>query len=402
MKPLTEQLELIKRGAVEVINEQELKSKLEKAIANNRPLVIKAGFDPSAPDIHLGHTVLLRKMRHFQQLGHKVVFLIGDFTGRIGDPTGQSESRKRLGKEEVLENAKTYKKQVFKILDEHKTEVRFNSEWCEPLGIEGMFELASKYTVSQLLERDDFSNRYKQGKPISILEFLYPLIQGYDSVALKADVELGGTDQKFNLLVGREIQRAYKQEPQVVVTMPLLEGTDGVNKMSKSLGNYVGINESAKDIFGKLMSISDDMMFKYYELLTDEDTNKIRAEVKEGKLHPKLAKMNLAKMIAAFYHGETQAAAAYEEFDRVFKKKELPKDIQDYKPSKEKMPLYMLLVEAGCSASASAARRLIEQGGVTIDGKKITDLKHIFELKDEPMILKAGKLKYVKIIKKNT
>jgi len=400
MKTLNEQLELIKRGAVEIISENELKDKLQNSINNKKPLVIKAGFDPSAPDIHLGHTVLLRKMRHFQQLGHKVVFLIGDFTGRIGDPTGQSESRKHLSKEEVAENAKTYKKQVFKILSEKDTQVVFNSEWCDKLGTEGIMELASKYTVSRLLERDDFSNRYKQGRPISVLEFLYPLIQGYDSVALKADIELGGTDQKFNLLVGREMQREYKQPPQVVITMPLLEGTDGVNKMSKSLGNYIGINEKPKDIFGKIMSVSDDMMFKYYELLTDDDVVKIKSAVLNGELHPKLAKMNLAKSIVGFYCGDETAAKEFEEFDRVFKKKEVPQDMPLFEFDAGAIALPSVLVSTECSKSISAARRLIEQGAVSINGEKITDIKYMFMIPDEPAVLKAGKIRFVKVVKR--
>ncbi|MDD5496040.1 MAG: tyrosine--tRNA ligase, partial [Candidatus Omnitrophica bacterium] len=306
-KNLDKQLELIKRGAVEIIQSGELKKKLERAIKTNKALVIKAGFDPTAPDIHLGHTVLLRKLRHFQDLGHKVIFLIGDHTAMIGDPSGVSKTRPRLTKEEVEANAKTYQKQISKVLDMDKLEIRFNSEWLGKMDIGKIAELMSRYSVIRLLERDDFFNRYKEGKPISMLEFLYPLLQGYDSVALKADVELGGTDQKFNLLVGRDIQGLYNQEEQVVITMPLLEGLDGVQKMSKSLGNYVGINEPAKEMFGKLMSVSDELMYKYYELLTDEDTEKVKAEVKAQKLHPKEAKVNLAKIIVAQYHGADAA-----------------------------------------------------------------------------------------------
>jgi tyrosyl-tRNA synthetase len=402
MKNPDTQLNKIKRGASEIINEKELKEILAKSREAKRPLTVKAGFDPSAPDIHLGHSVLIRKMKHFQDLGHKVVFLIGDFTGRIGDPSGQSQTRKSLTEKEVRENAATYKKQVSKILDMKKTEIRFNSEWCGKLGIDGIFELASKYTVSRLLERDDFSNRYKQGKPISVLEFLYPLIQGYDSVALKADVELGGTDQKFNLLVGREMQRQYSQRPQVVITMPLLEGTDGVNKMSKSLDNYVGINENPKDMFGKLMSISDELMFKYYELLTDEDTGEIKSLVESGRLHPKNAKMKLAKIIVGMYHSESAADREAENFDRVFKSKGVPEDMPVFELEQEKTPLFKLLVVTGCADSSSAARRLIKQNAVQINGKKISDVSFSFKASRKPAIIKSGKLKYVKVIKKKS
>jgi len=303
MKPPKEQIDLIERGTEEIINLPELKKKLSL----DRPLVIKAGFDPSAPDIHLGHTVLLRKMRHFQDLGHKVVFLIGDFTGRIGDPSGKSKTRPALTQKEVTSNAKTYKKQIFRILDEKKTKVVFNSEWCKKLGTEGIFDLSSRYTVARMLERDDFLNRYKKQEPISVLEFLYPLLQGYDSVALKADIELGGTDQKFNLLVGRTIQKSYGIDPQVIITMPILEGLDGALKMSKTLNNYVGIAESPDEMFGKIMSISDKMMWRYYELLTDIDHSSLEAKVEKGELHPKKTKSRLAKSIVAEYHGDAAA-----------------------------------------------------------------------------------------------
>lgn len=323
MKSLEEQMELIKRGAVEIIQEDELREKLKR----KKPLIVKAGFDPSAPDIHLGHTVLLRKMKHFQDLGHKVYFLIGDFTGRIGDPSGQSKTRKRLSKEEVIENARTYERQIYKILDKNTVNVVFNSTWCDKLSIGDLFDLASKYTVARMLERDDFLKRYKNDIPISISEFLYPLIQGYDSIVLKADVELGGTDQKFNLLVGRNLQRDFNQEPQVVLTMPLLLGTDGVEKMSKSLGNYIGINEDPKEIFGKIMSLSDELMMRYYELLTDEPLDKIKDDIEKGTLHPKDAKKKLAKIIISQYHGEKEAKVQEENFERTFKKGVFPEDI---------------------------------------------------------------------------
>lgn len=376
-KDLNKQLELIKRGTVEIIQLDELKKKLERAINTNKPLVIKAGFDPTAPDIHLGHTVLLRKMRHFQQLGHKVVFLIGDHTAMIGDPSGQSKTRPRLTKDEVIANAKTYERQVAKVLDIHKLQIRFNSEWLGKMNIANIAELMSRYSVQRMLERDDFSNRYKQQKNITMLEFLYPLLQGYDSVALEADVELGGNDQKFNLLVGRDVQTAYGQEPQIVITMPLLEGLDGVNKMSKSLGNYVGINENAKDQFGKLMSVSDELMYKYYELLTDEDVAKLRSDVAEGRIHPKDAKINLAKIIVGQYHGAGEADKQAAEFDRAFKDKGFPSDIAltEVVSGGNKMQLLAVVVDSiKLLASRGEAKRKIQEGAVEVNGAKITDI----------------------------
>ena len=309
---IKKQLEIIKRGTVEIISEKELILKLEK----KRPLVVKAGFDPSSPDIHLGHTVILRKLKHFQDLGHKVIFLIGDFTGMIGDPTGRNEVRKRLTEEEVKENAKTYKKQVFKILDEKKTEIVFNSAWLAKMTLKDTLELMAHSTVSQVLARADFSGRYKSGKDISLLEFMYPLLQAYDSVELKADIELGGTDQKFNLLMGREMQKDFSQESQVVIMTPLLVGLDGVNKMSKSLGNHIGISELPEEIFGKIMSISDELMIQYYELLTDENLDEIR------KMHPMDAKKNLGKIIVKQYHGEKLAEASLRDFENKFQKRD--------------------------------------------------------------------------------
>jgi tyrosyl-tRNA synthetase len=376
-KNLDKQLELIKRGTVEIIQESELKKKLEAAIKANKPLVIKAGFDPTAPDIHLGHTVLLRKMKHFQELGHEVVFLIGDFTGLVGDPTGQSKTRPRLTREEVAANAKTYEKQISKVLDTKRLKVIFNSKWFDKMTPYQMAELAARQTVARVLERDDFSNRFKSGQEISFLEFLYPLFQAYDSVELKSDVELGGSDQKFNMLMGRTLQERYGQSAQVVLTMPLLEGLDGVNKMSKSLGNYVGINEPAKDMFGKLMSVSDDLMWKYYELLTDEDVAKIKSDTAAGKLHPKQAKVDLAKIIVAQYHGEKEAVKQAEEFDRAFKDKGFPEDVpaKELKVAGEALSIVDLLVgPAALAASRSEAKRKIQEGAVEVDGSRISDI----------------------------
>lgn len=374
-KNIDKQLELISRGAVEVIRIDELKKKLERAIKENRPLIIKAGFDPTAPDIHLGHTVLLRKMRHFQDLGHDVIFLIGDYTAMIGDPSGQSKTRPRLTAEEVIENAKTYEKQISKVLNKEKLKIKFNNEWLGKMDSIKIGELMGRYSVQRMLERDDFSNRYKQQKNITMLEFLYPLLQGYDSVALKADVELGGSDQRFNLLVGRDIQGAYGQEAQVVLTMPLLEGLDGVNKMSKSLGNYVGINENAKDMFGKLMSISDELMYKYYELLTDENIAKIKSDVQSGALHPKQAKINLAKIITTQYHSKSEADKQAEEFDRAFKDKGFPLDIPIQEIAIKNLNILAVLVEgAKLLASRGEAKRKIQEGAVEVDGTKVRDI----------------------------
>ena len=398
---LNKQLELIRRGTVEIIQLDELKKKLERAVKSNKPLVIKAGFDPTAPDIHLGHTVLLRKMRHFQDLGHKVVFLIGDHTAMIGDPSGVSKTRPRLTKKEVKDNAETYQKQISKILDMKKLEVRFNSEWLGKMDIAAIAELMSRYSVIRLLERDDFFNRYKEGKPISMLEFLYPLLQGYDSVALAADVELGGTDQKFNLLVGRDIQGVYGQEEQVVLTMPLLEGLDGVNKMSKSLGNYVGINESAKDQFGKLMSISDELMYKYYELLTDEDVAKLRADVASGKLHPKDAKVGLAMRIVAQYHGEEEAQKQAAEFDRAFKDKGFPSDIPltEVPTGGVNFQLLCVLVDGvKLLSSRGEAKRKIQEGAVEVNGSRVSDMALELEAGKEYQI-RVGK-RFARVILK--
>lgn len=399
-KNIDKQLELIRRGTVEIIQPDELKKKLERAIKADKPLVVKAGFDPTAPDIHLGHTVLLRKMKHFQNLGHQVVFLIGDHTALIGDPSGASKTRPRLTKEEVEDNAKTYEKQISKILDTKKLQIRFNSEWLGKMDIAAIAELMSRYSVIRLLERDDFFNRYKEGKTISMLEFLYPLLQGYDSVALKADVELGGTDQKFNLLVGRDIQGLYNQETQIVITMPLLEGTDGINKMSKSLGNYVGINEPAKEMFGKLMSISDELMYKYYELLTDEDVAKLKSDVAGGKLHPKDAKVNLAKIIVTQYHSDKEAAKQAEEFNRAFKDKGFPQDIplQEIAANDNPTILYILVDGAKILSSRSEAKRKVQEGAVEVDGSRVSDI-NLAILPGREHKIRVGK-KFARIILK--
>ncbi len=373
MKTPDEQIALIKRGCNELINEQELRKKLAK----NKPLRVKAGFDPTAPDLHLGHTVLLQKMKHFQDLGHEILFLIGDFTGMIGDPTGKSETRKKLSKEDVLKNAQTYKEQLFKILDPKKTQILFNSKWLNDFSAADFLELCSQYTVARILERDDFEKRFKSGQPISIHEFIYPLLQGYDSVAMQADVELGGTDQKFNLLVGRSLQNSYEQEPQIVLTMPLLVGLDGVQKMSKSLGNYVGITDSPKDMFGKLMSISDELMWNYFELLSDLSMDEIKTlknDVASGKAHPRQVKENLAKEIIARFHSAEEADTAAREFAEVFAK---------------------IMATSGLCSSKGEGRRLFTQGAVSLDGEKINDMT--FCLSAGEFILKIGKKRFLKI-----
>ncbi len=378
MADWSEQLAMIKRGAVEVLPEEELVAKLKKG----RPLRVKAGFDPTAPDLHLGHTVLIQKMKQFQDLGHEVIFLIGDFTGMIGDPTGKSETRKQLSRDEVAKNAETYKQQIFKILDAKKTVVEFNHRWMEKLDAAAMIELAAKYTVARMLEREDFKQRYQKQQSISIHEFLYPLIQGYDSVALQADVELGGTDQRFNLLMGRELQREYGQEAQVVVTMPLLEGLDGVQKMSKSLGNYVGITDAPEEMFGKIMSISDALMWRYYELLSDQALEKVRAlqaRVETGALHPMDAKKMLASEIVARFHGVRSAEQAREYFEARFQKRAAPAEIRQHFRAPEPIWICRLLVDVVKFAkSTSEARRLIAQGAVRVDGRVIDDVNFQF------------------------
>jgi tyrosyl-tRNA synthetase len=398
LKP-EEQLEQIRRGSEEIISEEELLKKLTKSYETNTPLRIKAGFDPTAPDLHLGHTVLIQKLKHFQDLGHQVIFLIGDFTGMIGDPTGKNETRKALTKEEVLANAETYKEQVFKILDPEKTEVAFNSTWMEKMSSSDMIKLASQYTVARMLERDDFSKRYKDNRPISIHEFIYPLVQGYDSVALKSDVELGGTDQKFNLLVGRDLQRAHNMAPQIALTMPILEGLDGVQKMSKSLNNYIGIAESPKDMFGKAMSISDELMFRYYLLLSDKSLAEIevlKKAVADGSKHPMEAKKELAMEIVERFHSAEAAKEAREGFEQVFSKRENPDDMPEFAMSAD-MKLIDAIGKDGLNflPSNSEARRLAKQGGIYIDGEKVEDIDQCLPAGE--YTLKVGKRKFAKL-----
>jgi tyrosyl-tRNA synthetase len=400
--PVEEQLEHIRRGAVDIIREEELREKLKRAQVSGKPLRVKAGFDPTAPDIHVGHTVLIRKMKHFQDLGHVAIFLIGDFTGLIGDPSGRSITRKQLTKEEVLQNAETYKQQIFKILDPERTVIDFNNRWMSTLGSEGFVRLASRYTVARILEREDFTNRMKNQQPIAMHELLYPLVQGYDSVALEADVELGGTDQRFNLLVGRDLQREYGQESQVVLTMPLLEGLDGVQKMSKSLGNYIGINEAPNEQFGKVMSISDDLMFRYCELLTDvpiTEIQKLRGDIAAGARHPMDVKAELAVRIITDYHGAVAAAAARDEFNRVFRKREVPEDIETRRVSVGEFPTRVtkLLVFLGLAPSVSEAQRLVESGAVHVNDERIMDVKAEISNPGE-YLFKVGKRRFFKLV----
>ena len=397
MPSIDEQLTYLKKGLAEIIREEDLRERLVEAARAGRPLRVKAGFDPTAPDLHLGHTVLLRKMKHFQDLGHTVIFLIGDMTSLIGDPTGRNLTRPPMTREDINRNAETYRAQVFKILAPDKTEVRFNSEWLQPLRYEELVRLCSRYTVARILERDDFSKRYKAGTPISVHELLYPLAQAYDSVALKCDVEMGGTDQKFNLLVGREIQRDYGQPPQIVATVPLLEGLDGVNKMSKSLGNYIGITEPPEIMYRKVMQIGDGLMFRYYELLTDHSVVRIdqmRARIAQEQLHPMQAKAELARLIVTDFHSAADAARAEEEFNRVVRRHEVPADLQTV-PLPEGVRtaagirIDKLLAKAGLAESVSDAVRKIKAGAVEIDGQRA----HELVLADPPseFIVHAGK-----------
>ncbi|OIQ00807.1 MAG: tyrosine--tRNA ligase [Zetaproteobacteria bacterium CG2_30_46_52] len=388
---IQEQMQLLTRGALEILPAGSLEEKLKTAAKEGRPLRVKAGFDPTAPDLHLGHTVLLEKLRQFQQCGHQVIFLIGDFTGMIGDPTGKNETRPPLTREDVAANAETYKQQVFKVLDESKTEVRFNSEWLGQLSAADLIQIAGKATVARMLERDDFEKRYKGGQSIAIHEFLYPLVQGYDSVALEADVELGGNDQKFNLLMGRQLQQAYDKPTQVILTMPLLEGLDGENKMSKSLNNYVSIQEPAKEQFGKIMSASDVLMMRYYELLTDCDLEAIKA------IHPMEAKKQLASLIVARFHGEEAGNAERFAFENQFAKKEIPENIPEKTMAAEDGGVWVVkaLSEGGLTASNGEAMRMIKQGAVSIDGEKISDKD--LQLSQGEYLLKVGKRKYLQL-----
>jgi tyrosyl-tRNA synthetase len=391
---LDEQLAFLAKGTVDLIERNDLKSK----IARGKPVTVKVGFDPTAPDIHLGHTVVIRKMKHFQQMGHRVVFVIGDFTGMIGDPTGKKVTRPPLTRAEIEQNAETYKQQVFKILDPVKTEVRFNSEWLSPLGAEGMIKLAAKYTLARILERDDFRKRFDAHQPIAIHELLYPLAQAYDSVALKADVEMGGTDQLFNLLVGRDLMREYGLEPQVVITMPLLEGLDGVEKMSKSLGNYIGITEAPDQIFGKVMSISDELMWKYFVLCTDLTP----AEIEELKrtAHPMDAKRKLARLIIGEFHNAQAAEAAEKEFARIFSERQAPTDIDEVSLPSTEAPQFVtkVIVSAGLAPTNKEAQRLVAQGGVLVDDRKIDDPRATIDAaRGKSVLLKVGKRRFARV-----
>jgi tyrosyl-tRNA synthetase len=395
MRSVDEQLLEYRRGAQEILLEEDLKKKL----ARGKPLRVKAGFDPTAPDLHLGHTVLINKLRQFQDGGHDVIFLIGDFTSLIGDPSGRNATRPRLTPEEVKDNARTYERQIYKILDRERTVIDFNSRWMSAMSAAGLVEIAAKHTVARMLERDDFAKRYKAGQPIAIHEFLYPLVQGYDSVALKADVELGGTDQKFNLLVGRQLQEAYGQEPQVVLTMPLLEGLDGVQKMSKSLGNYVGIDEAPADVFGKLMSISDELMWRYYELLSfrsSADIAGLRRQVSEGR-NPRDVKFELAREIVARFHDQRAAEAAHAEFVARFQKGQVPTDMRKVTiaAGPAKLKIANLLKEAGLAQSTTSAYRLIDQGAVRLGGEKLSDRDRVVEA--GTYIVQVGKREFAEV-----
>ncbi len=405
MLPVKEQLAIIQRGTEEILPLEELERKLERSVAEGRPLVIKQGFDPTAPDLHLGHAVGLRKLRQFQDLGHRVVFLIGDFTALIGDPTGRSETRKAMTREDVEANAETYRQQVGKILDMEKLEIRFNSEWCSPMSFADVLGLTSHYTVARMLERDDFAKRHAAGRPISIMEFLYPLIQGYDSVALHADIEVGGTDQKFNLLVGRQFQQAYGQESQVILTLPLLEGTTGDGeKMSKSLGNYIGIMEAAGEIFGKTMSVPDALLPLYFQLASSLPVDEVEADIqqlKSGSVNPVQLKRKLGRHLADLYAGEGQGAAAEAAFDQVFVKKDVPDEMPEgrYTLGEGAVWIVNILRDSELVKSASEARRLISQGAVSIDGEKVQD--QTYELSMDTAgerVLKVGKRRFFKVI----
>jgi tyrosyl-tRNA synthetase len=397
--PVKEQLKVITRGTVDLIPMEELVIKLEKSFRTGKPLRIKQGFDPTAPDIHMGHTVGLRKLRQFQELGHQVVVIIGDYTGMVGDPSEKNSTRPRLTHEDVLENAKTYEQQFFKILDQDQTEIRYNGDWFSRMSFAEIMDLASKFTVARMLERDDFSKRYSSQLPISIHEFFYPLMQGYDSVMIQADIEIGATEQKFNLVIGRQIQKEYGQEPQIVLTLPVLEGIDGIQRMSKSVGNYIGIDEQPNDMFGKSMSIPDHLIYPYFELLTDvslEELNNIKCQLENTKTNPMLLKRRLAHTLVRMYHNEKTAKLAEQHFDIVHKKKEIPNDVTEFKMPKSPMRLIDLMLEAGIVSGKGEARRLIRQGGVKLDGQTINN--ELFEIQTQDgSILKVGKRKFLKI-----
>lgn len=402
MVSVEQQLKIIKRGVAEILPEALLIEKLKRSIATGAPLKVKLGLDPTAPDIHLGHTVVLRKLKQFQDLGHNIIIIIGDFTGRIGDPTGRSETRKPLTDDDIRRNAKTYEEQIFKILDREKTQVSFNSTWLAPLTFADVVNLAARYTVARMLEREDFTKRFKEGRPISVHEFFYPLMQGYDSVALAADIEFGGTDQKFNLLMGRHLQEEFGQEPQVAIMMPILEGLDGVQKMSKSLGNYIGIDEAPTEIYGKSMSIPDALMVRYYELVTDvslEELDNIRTGLENGTLHPRDTKMRLAHTLVRLYHGEAMADQAQNEFIKVFQQGDLPDDIPEFQFEQQTEAIWLpkLLTQLLLASSSSEAKRAVQQGSVKINGEKITDTDAKLTVADG-MIVQVGKRKFAKIV----
>jgi len=395
------QWDTIKRGVVEIIPETELKNKLYNSIKNNKPLRIKLGLDPTAPDIHLGHTVVLNKLRQFQDMGHEVHLIIGDFTARIGDPSGKSETRRQLTAEQIKINAATYQEQIFKVLDKNQTIIHYNSEWLENMNLADVLNLAGKYTVARMLERDDFSKRYKEGMPIGVHEFMYPLMQGYDSVELRADVEMGGTDQTFNLLVGRNLQREYGQEPQIALTMPILEGTDGIQKMSKSLGNYIGVNEEPNEIFGKTMSITDDLICRYFELVTRvpmNEINDIKSGMAKGDLNPRDAKIKLAKEIITIFYNEEEAEKAEERFRLIFSRRDLPDDIPEIETNEREVWLPKFLLEQGMVQSTSDGRRMIKQDAVKVNGQKQEE-ENLILIND--MVIQIGKRKFIKIIKTN-
>ena len=411
--PVDEQMDLLQKGAAEIIRASDLRERLEQSRKTGRPLRVKAGLDPTAPDLHLGHTVLMRKLRHFQQLGHQVIFLVGDFTSLIGDPTGRNVTRKPLTREQIHENAETYQAQVFKILDRDKTEIRFNSEWLDKLGFEGTIRLAAHFTVSQMLERDDFHKRYQAEQPISLHEFLYPVMQGYDSVALECDVELGGTDQKFNLLCGRELQRVYGQKPQIILMNPILEGLDGAQKMSKSLGNAIGINEAPAEMYGKLMSISDELMWRYWTLLTDLRTSEVevlQAEVAAGTLHPMEAKKRLARTIVTGFHSAEEATRADENWARMFQQKATSEDLEETTvayadlvapsglPGVLAIRLPKLLVHLGLAASGAEANRKIAEKAVKLDGEPATNAQLTLDKLPARLVVRLGKRAKVAII----
>lgn len=401
--PINEQMDLIKRGVFEIIPEEELVRKLEKSSKENKPLNIKLGCDPSRPDLHIGHSVVLRKLAQFQSLGHQAILIIGDFTGMIGDPSGRNVTRPALTLEATRVNGQSYFEQASKIIDPKSTKIVYNSEWLSKMSFEDVIKLASKYTVARMIERDDFTKRFKAGEPISVHEFLYPLAQAMDSVAIKSDVELGGTDQKFNLLVGRDIQREFGLEPQIILTMPLIVGTDGVEKMSKSYNNYIGISDTAKDIFGKTLSIPDSLIMNYYELATDisnPELNNIRQQLEDKNVNPRDIKRQLARTLVRMYHNEQAAVEAQEEFDKIFIKKEIPDEIPEFRidDNISELGILDLIVKTNCAPSKGEARRLVAQGGVSLDGEKIEDIAAVISLNKES-ILKVGKRKFVKIIK---